>query len=140
MIQANSKFPTPVKFVKIDFTKNGQKFTSFSVSDKVKNGKSYKYYKFTVWDEHLDLKDGDKVFITEISDVNSYFYNGKIYDCISGKVEISDGEEPQYEDESVPVFHKPDEEVMAFTKDDLYIPQDQNITIPSSDDKPPWDL
>ena len=64
--------------------------TTFSFGDKIRNSptNSYQNYKFTVWGEALEISEKDKVTIEQIDDISVYYYNGKVYFSLSGKVSV----------------------------------------------------
>ena len=120
MIQINGKYGYPVKYVKTGTAKTGLPFTSFSIADKVKNGAAWKYYTVTIWGEELDLHDGDKVILTEITNIGSYFYNGKTVDTISARAKVLD-DSPNFEDEEAPMIRYSDDKTIV-SPDDPSLP------------------
>jgi len=91
-IYFNSEKGTRVHKPGISYTKkDGRPFTYFSISDLIKDSgsdkKAYAYISCTVWDEAIDLKEGDMV---SINPSTIYFdtYNGKTNTKISCTIEI----------------------------------------------------
>lgn len=96
MIKLKSQYPTKVKFVKHDTTKNGNDVTRFSIGDKIKDGDTYVNYTVTVFDK-LNLNDGDTVIFTSIDSLSSRLYNGKIYNEFVATVQTAETDEPPFD-------------------------------------------
>lgn len=85
-----------VKYVKHN-TAKGVAFTTFSVGEKVRNGNGWQYFNFMVWGEHVDLADGDTVFVTAIDSIGASEYNGKVTISVFGRVDVDKNIETQFE-------------------------------------------
>jgi hypothetical protein len=141
MIGLDSNYPTNVKYVNKKTTATGKPYTTFSISDQVKNGtggKKYKYYTVTVWDEHLDLQDGDKVIFKSITGLNSYEdKNGYVKDCFSATVEVVKSDAPQFATDEPPKFYEPPIATPQFTTPRQ---STENFFKTDDDTSLPWDL
>lgn len=100
MIKLNSQYPTKVKFVKHDTTRNGSDVTRFSIGDKIKDSDQYMNYTVTVFD-NVNLTDGDTVIFTSIDSISARVYNEKTYYEFVAKVQTSNPERAS-EPETVP--------------------------------------
>lgn len=70
------------KKVKSGTAKNGSQYTVFTIADKINKpdgSSTYDYYSVFSWQENLNLCDGDKVVLEEITaiEVKEDVYNGK---------------------------------------------------------------
>ncbi len=119
------------KFVKHK-TVNGQPVTSFSIGDKVRGatGTQYQNYDFTVWGEHVNIKDNDKAKIEDIESIECRAYNGKTYFGISGRISVEVKEEIEYAEET-PTF-APDKSSarVAVEEKPEYIELDADTALP----------
>ena len=74
-------FRYTVKYVEHKDTAKGP-ITKFSIGDKIKDSTSYQNWKCAMFGG-LDIKDGDKIVLEEITSIDSREYNGNIYhDCV----------------------------------------------------------
>lgn len=138
-LQINSQYGTNVKYVNKKINQDGQPYTTFSVSDKVKgNGEAkYKYYSVTVWNEDLDIQDGDKVVFTSITGLSSYIDGkGQIKDCFTATVSVVKSDAPAFAQEAPPQFYQPQATMPTFKEEK---PKVQEF-ISVDDTQLPWDL
>ncbi len=100
MIQTNSKYPETVRKVGF-FPPNNPKHTSIEFGKKVKDSEPvlYENYKLIMWNELLDVKEGDKITFKSIDQVSLSQYNGKISINISAKITLQKADAPQYDTE-----------------------------------------
>lgn len=116
-----------VKYVNQRYTKSNSPYTTFSISDKVKDTDGqYMYYTVTVWNKHLNIKDGDKVTLTHIDSVASRMYNGKVkYDIVA---EAEEGEvEPMIQTNS---NYAPQDKMSVPSADDAFLLADDTTSLP----------
>jgi len=92
MLKVNSQYPSRVKYIKHEQTRNGTPVTKFQIGDKVKDSEQYVNYTVTVYSE-LALNDGDEVTITQIDSIAVREYNGNQYHDIVAHV-VKSGTQP----------------------------------------------
>lgn len=104
MIIINSKYPTNIRFKPDKRVINGTTATVFKFGDKIRNGKGYVNWSFTVY-EDLDLKQGDQIVITSIDSVSAAEgRDGRIYNNMSGTIEIIENQGGQFEEPTPPAI------------------------------------
>jgi hypothetical protein len=97
MITTNSKYPETVRKVGF-FPPNNPKHTSIEFGKKVKDSEPvlYENYKLIMWNELLDVKEGDKITFKSIDSVGLSQYNGRISINVSAKISVQKADAPQY--------------------------------------------
>lgn len=126
MIQVGYKYK--VNYVEHKTTSNGKPFTVFSIGDKIKNGNGgYQNYKATVWNESLDIINGDSVKITKIVNISSYQGKDKAFQNLTLEVDLTDGEFTS--------FNKDTDKINVSNQSD-----DEMFIVPGDDEKLPFDL
>ena len=122
-----------VKYVKQEHV-NGVPITKFSIGDKIKYANNeYQNYDFTVWGEHKNISDGDKVVIDQLDSIECRTHGNKLYFGLTGKCTVQETEEIQYT-EDTPVYsidkdssktkYKEPEQFIAIEDDDTPLPFD----------------
>lgn len=135
MIQINNT-AHPYRVLKnprVNYNKNGDPFTTFSLYDTVKDAppKTYQYFNCIVWNENIPLNEGDSIIITDISNVGARWYNGKTSINLSVKIEkvetkdFQNGTNPNFIPETIGTPTFADVKVSTqFADDDTSLPFD----------------
>ena len=104
--------------------------TTFSFGDKIKGSPTngFQNYKFTVWGEALEITEKDKVTIEQIDDISVYYYNGKVYFSLSGKVSVVKQGAEVFMPDKIPETYVPlanaDENFSTITEEETVCPFD----------------
>ena len=132
MIQTNSKYPETVRKVGF-FPPNNPKHTSIEFGKKVKDSEPvlYENYKLIMWNELLDVKEGDKITFKSIDSVGLSQYNNRISINVSANISVQKADAPQYATEENYVMA--DEPTISVPSNDGYLTMDD-------DEKLPFDL
>ena len=150
MPRVNSEYAMKVKYVDNKLhDKSNNPYTRFSIGEKIKDDPSKGYINFsvTVWNEHLDLQDGDSVILKTIDEISCYRkksgkYAGDLGYNLVGTVEIIKENEDRFAQGEEPKFYAPAETDAPVAVADAYIVPSvgENFFTAGDESTPPFDL
>ena len=129
------KYYVTPKYAAVRYSKNGEPFTTFVISDKIRGvgapEKTYQIFTVIVWDQQLDLRESDRVYIDKIESISTGWYKGSPQITLNCKIHVEKATDPQF-------VSQPEEERFSPVPE---VPKAPPVDFSNIDDVPlPFDL